>query len=205
MPFTERVIKREKPGPKLKFLWDRDQVGLGARITPKGVKSYVLRYRINGRERVATLGRVSNISLKDVRIRAAKMLTGIEDGIDPLEPQEENTEPTVADGLRRFFDEYVPARIKIGRLKPKTVRDYKNQASKYVEPVLGHLLIKDVNRKDIEKLLKVVIDTVAKEYSEREEERIKKVEELRKGGERSSPKTKSRGKNQLEGHSAIAC
>lgn len=155
---TERVVRDAKPGPKLQILWDKQIRGLGLRITPKGVKAYILSYRINGRERRATLGRSSNISLKDARSKAAETLTGIREGIDPLEPKEENSEPTVKDGLDLFFNQYVPARIKIGRLKPKTVRDYRSQSGKYIEPVLGEIKINDVGQGDIKKILNVVMD-----------------------------------------------
>ena len=155
---TERVVRDAKPGPKLQILWDKQIRGLGLRITPKGVKAYILSYRINGRERRATLGRSSNISLKDARSKAAETLTGIREGIDPLEPKEENSEPTVKDGLDLFFNQYVPARIKIGRLKPKTVRDYRSQSGKYIEPVLGEIKINDVGQGEIKKILNVVMD-----------------------------------------------
>ena len=46
---TERIVRDAKPGPKTHILWDSTVKGLGLRITPKGVKSYILNYRINGR------------------------------------------------------------------------------------------------------------------------------------------------------------
>ena len=47
--FTERIIREAKPSPKTRILWDATVKGLGLRITPKGVKSYILNYRIHGR------------------------------------------------------------------------------------------------------------------------------------------------------------
>ena len=67
--------------------------GLGLRITPKGVKSYILNYRINGRERRATLARTSEISLKIARERAGEQLVRIRAGeTDPLERKREARE-----------------------------------------------------------------------------------------------------------------
>ena len=36
---------------KLQFVWDAKMVGLGVRLTPAGHKAYVVRYRVNGRQR----------------------------------------------------------------------------------------------------------------------------------------------------------
>ena len=124
---TERIIRDAKPGPKIRILWDSTVKGLGLRITPKGVKSYILNYRINGRERRATLARASEISLKIARERAGDQLVRIRAGEDdPLKRKREAKEaPTVADGLRRFFDEFVPARQKLGRLSARTRTEYR--------------------------------------------------------------------------------
>ena len=73
---------------------------------------------------------------------------------DPLKKrQEARKAPTVADGLRRFFDEFTSARIKMGRLSPRTVKDYRWQSQRYVEPALGKLKIADVKRGDIERMV----------------------------------------------------
>ena len=151
---TERIVRDAKPGPKIRILWDSTVKGLGLRITPKGVKSYILNYRINGRERRATLARASEISLKIARERAGDQLVRIRAGEDdPLERKQEAKEaPTVADGLRRFFDEFVPARQKLGRLSARTRTEYRWMARRYIEPSLGKLKIADVKRGDIERM-----------------------------------------------------
>ena len=126
---TERRIRDAKPAPKLTFLWDGEVKGLGVRITPAGAKSFVLRYRTAGRERLATLARVSEISLKDARERAGVELVAIRAGeTDPLERRREAVEaPAVADGVARFFEEYAPRRMADGRLSERTLRDYRQQ------------------------------------------------------------------------------
>ena len=151
---TERIVRDAKPGPKIRILWDSTVKGLGLRITPKGVKSYILNYRINGRERRATLARASEISLKIARERAGDQLVRIRAGEDdPLKRKREAKEaPTVADGLRRFFDEFVPARQKLGRLSARTRTEYRWMARRYIEPSLGKLKIADVKRGDIERM-----------------------------------------------------
>ena len=129
--------------------------GLGLRITPKGVKSYILNYRINGRERRATIARASETSLKIARERAGEQLAGMRAGeADPLESKREAREaPTVADGLRRFFDEFVPARQKLGRLSARTRTEYRWMARRYIKPSLGKLKIGEVTREEVERMM----------------------------------------------------
>ena len=152
---TERIIRDAKPGPRTRILWDSTVTGLGLRVTPKGVKSYILNYRVNGRERRATLARVSEISLKIVREMAGKQLVRIRSGeADPLERKREAKEaPTVGDGLRRFFDEFVPERVEIGRLSPRTVQDYRWQAGRYLDPKLGRRKVAEVTRQHVERMV----------------------------------------------------
>ena len=150
---TERRIRDAKPGPKLQILWDKQIRGLGLRITPKGVKSYILLYRINGRERRATLAREAQISLKDVRVLAAEKLNGVREGNDPLErKKEELAAPTVKDGIERFFNEFAPQKLKGGEYAPKTIAEYRKQSNRYIEPSLGRLKISDVKRSDVVKM-----------------------------------------------------
>ena len=153
---TERIIRDAKPEPKTRILWDGQVKGLGLRVTPKGAKAYILSYRTGGRKRLATLARASEISLKTARERAGADLVRIRDGeADPLERRREAREaPTVADGLARFFDEYVPDRIAAGRMTERTVREYRNQADQFLRPALGTRRVADVTRFDVEGMAK---------------------------------------------------
>ncbi len=67
MALTEKRIRDMRPGPKTFIQWDEEIKGLGVRITPKGVKAYVLNYRVDGRERRMTLGKVAEMSLFKAR------------------------------------------------------------------------------------------------------------------------------------------
>ena len=156
---TEKTVREAKAREKTYVLWDNQIKGLGLRITANnGVKSYVLNYRVNGRERRMTLGRASSISLKDARSKAAQHLEGIQmDGTDPLEVRQAAREaPTVADGLHQFFNDYAPQKIRIGRMKESTKTEYRRQASANVEPSLGRLHINTVRKEDIERMVKML-------------------------------------------------
>ena len=149
---TEKRIRDAKPRPNTRIMWDAEVRGLGVRITPAGVKSYVLNYRVDGRMRRATLARAADISLAAARERAGRELTAIRNGeADPLRRRQAALKaPTVNEGLDRFFGGFVQRRMADGLMAPRTVRDYRNQADRTVRPALGAMKIASVTRHDIE-------------------------------------------------------
>ena len=153
---TERRIRDARAESKTRFLWDVQVKNLGVRITPKGVKSYVVFYRSAGQKHLATLARVAELSLREARERAGRQLAAIRAGeAHPLERRRRGREaPTVADGLDRFFDEYVPTRLAIGRMAPRTVQIYRSQAKLYIRPALGKRRVADVRRRDVERAVR---------------------------------------------------
>ena len=150
---TEYRIRDAKPGAKTRICWDHKVKGLGVRITPAGAKSYILNYRIDGREHRATLARPTEISLREARERAGSELAEIrKGGRGPLQRRREAREaPTVNDGLDRFFNEYVPQRMADRRMGKRTRDDYIRQADRTVRPKLGKLKIAHVTRQNVER------------------------------------------------------
>ena len=155
MALTERVIRDAKPGSTTRILWDCDVKGFGARITPAGSKAFILNYRVDGRERRATLARCSEISLREARERAGRELAAIRNGeADPLERRRKSREaPTVADGVQRFLGEVVPERIALGRMATRTAADYAQQCKRVILPTLGRVRVADVQRTDVERMV----------------------------------------------------
>ena len=152
---TARTIRDAKPESRARILWDGTVKGLGVKVFPSGQKTFVLSYRTGGRKRLATLARCTELSLKAARERAGAELVRIRDGeTDPLERRREARDaPTVAEGLDRFFDETVPERLSIGKLKPKTVQEYRLQA-KTIRAAIGKRRVGEVARRDIERMVK---------------------------------------------------
>ena len=158
---TERIIRDAKPGLKPTIIWDRQVKGLGCKVAVSGTKTYILNYYVAGRERRVTLARCSEISLREARERAGRELAAIRAGeTDPLERRREAKQaPTVNDGLDRFFDEFIPARIATGHMTETTARKYRNQAGNYLRPALGKRRVADVTRLDVENMVKPLART----------------------------------------------
>ena len=75
--------------------------GFGVKIQPGGTMSFIVDYRVSGRQRRATLARVGELSLKDARERAGAELAAIRAGeTDPLSRRAEAmAAPTVAEAV----------------------------------------------------------------------------------------------------------
>jgi hypothetical protein len=76
---AKRVEHLRKPGRHA------DGDGLYLQVTKTGVRSWVLRYERNGRERMLGLGPARTFSLKEARERARRARQLLADGVDPIE------------------------------------------------------------------------------------------------------------------------
>lgn len=76
-----------KPFGKDIFVWDTELKGFGVRTTPKGVKAFVLQYRMKGKPaRRMTIGGFGNPwTVETARKEAERRLIKIRQGIDPVE------------------------------------------------------------------------------------------------------------------------
>lgn len=68
---TDRHIRNAKPRATPYRLFDGD--GLALWVSPTGAKSWQLRYRLDGKEQTATLGKINRLTLADARERADEM------------------------------------------------------------------------------------------------------------------------------------
>lgn len=74
LTLSDRRIFTASPGPKPYRLFDRRGLGLALLISPTGVKSWQLRYRLNNKPQTATLGKYPRMGLAEAReaARAAR-------------------------------------------------------------------------------------------------------------------------------------
>jgi integrase len=121
---TERLVEAlsyDRAGAKRLFVWDARIVGLGVRITPHGHKAYVVRYRVNGRQRLATIGDVRLHALDAARKAARAILVKADSGVDA---QSERERIAGAGTLQDAWDRYLAERI--SRRATSTAANYQD-------------------------------------------------------------------------------
>lgn len=152
---TAKIVRDAHPAERTYTLRDTEAKGLGLRVTTAGGKAFVLDYRAGGRQRVMTLAQAGDVALAEARALANRERANIRlTGNDPLDRRQDARDaPTVAEGLDDFFAKAAPARIAKGRMSPRTAREYRLQADKYLRPALGRRQVASVTRRDIEKMV----------------------------------------------------
>ncbi|RIV75603.1 tyrosine-type recombinase/integrase [Pelagerythrobacter aerophilus] len=111
-----RITKREVDAAGARasgdiYYWDDKLSGFGLRVTPRGVKSYVVQYRLKGRPaRRMTLGIHGSPWTPDkARARAEQILIEVKSGIDPVAMAKKKAQDARTLGFeayaKRFSDE----------------------------------------------------------------------------------------------------
>lgn len=116
--------------------------GLCIQVTPKGVKSFVLRYRFEGAQRTFTLGRFPSLKVEAARKLAEAALGRIRAGEDPSGTRrQQRAIPTVAELADQFQREYCPL-----HLRAKTQLGYKEMIKGAILPELGTLKVNSLTQ-----------------------------------------------------------
>src|ERR1035437_1703048 len=84
---VEKSIKKmDAPSHQNRIEWDSEIPGFGVRVTAAGAMSFILDYRIAGRQRRYTIGRHPELTVAAARAEAGKLRARIRDGHDPMGP-----------------------------------------------------------------------------------------------------------------------
>lgn len=138
-----------------------DGDGLTFTLSAKGAASWVLRFRLAGRQREKTIGRYPDISLAKARELAAADRAKVQTGIDVArEKQAEKRSSASAWTVRQLAADY-EEKILSG-LALATVASRHQKLRDYVLPAIGSLPAREVAGADIVALLEKVADHSAK-------------------------------------------
>lgn len=152
---TDRTIRAiPVPAAGAVITYDADLPGFGIRITAKGVRSFVLNYIVNGRERRMTIGRFPTWSATAAREEAKELRRKIDAKIDPLEEQAAQaraadafrTAPTMQDLFDRYAVEHLP------RKAARSAADDRSIWQQLILPRLGSAKVDAVHPSDIDAL-----------------------------------------------------
>jgi integrase len=121
--------------------WDELLPGFGVRVNPTG-KVWVVQYRVGGKSRRETIGRVDTISLDVARETAKKTLAKVQLGSDP------HAEKAQAKARAKITFEAVAERYlkhAQDRLKPRSFEEVERHLKKHWQPLQG-LPISEIRR-----------------------------------------------------------
>ncbi len=141
------VRKALPPKQRQLFLWDSDVKGFGLRITKAGAKSFILDYRVDGRQRRITLGGYPDWTVQAARAAAKTMKREVDQGQDPMGDRHALRDaPTMQDLWERYQLEKLPKKATRSQL------DETSMWRKIILPRLGKLRVADVKFTDLDEL-----------------------------------------------------
>ncbi len=150
--FTTRWVQGLKPPQKGQVdYFDTKPGGLILRVSPKGVKTWCMFYRYNGRLRRLTIGKYPILSLADARPLATRARREVALGQDPAtQKQSDRHAMTVGE----LADEYLELYAKIHK------RSWRNDArilNAEILPQWGLTKAADISRRDVIALLDKIV------------------------------------------------
>jgi len=163
---TKRTVEAIATPPKgaVAELWDSELRGFHVRVSATGRRTFRLFYRFGGRQRVVTIGELSEVlTAEQARSRAKALLAEIISGRDP--PAEaEKAAVAAAEERRRAVtvDQLIDIYLEQGPLldPAKRARSWKHDATSlnaHVRPALGRLPAANVRRGDVEAMVAAII------------------------------------------------
>ena len=145
MRISQQSIKSLAPQPKAYSVWCSDLKGFGVRVNPSGAITFIAKYRIGDKQQMMTIGRADKLQAEAARKRAKELMGLAAIGVDQKSQMKaERREASVADLADRFLKSYCAYHI-----KPSTRHDYKQAIDRFILPRLGHMKVRNLDRKII--------------------------------------------------------
>src|ERR1700730_17134 len=170
---TELLVANVKPpATGRRMLWDALLPGFGLRITDKGSKSWVVMYRLGGREAARerlTLGKYPALSLARAREQARAAFDDVAKGRVPALAAKKGAPPeTFAAVADAFVERHAKQRNRSWSETERIIR-------RYVAREWGPRPIADITRQDVIRLLDAMVDRGAPVMAKQTHATIRKL------------------------------
>jgi integrase len=137
-----------------------DGGGLYFRVSGFDTRSWAFRYTRGGKAREMGLGPYPDVSLKEARERASEARGLLRDGIDPIEQRQATKSAMLAARESALtFDQCAAAYIAAkehGWKNAKHGEQWRNTLATYANPVIGSMLVRDVEQTHILQILEPI-------------------------------------------------
>ncbi len=142
---TKRVVDSLKPG---NVTWDSELRGFGIRCQRRD-KTYVLKYRFQGRQRWLSIGRHGSPWTPDkARNEALRLLGMVADGLDPAVTRDETkADLTVTELCSLYVAEGCTTK------KESTIDRDRGRIERHIKPLLGKKRCRSITRTDVERMM----------------------------------------------------
>ena len=154
MTLNDRQIKNAKPQEKPYKLADGG--GLYLYVTPKGIKSFRLKFRFDGKEQVLTIGKYPHISLSEARAMAETAKTQIAQGINPA-AQKQAEKQQAQEAALNTFAAVAKEWHRVHQCSPNHAARIWRYMETDVLPHIGSLQLDEIRVSDIQALLERVM------------------------------------------------
>ena len=154
--------------PKAKVYYLNDGGGLRLRIRPDGSKTWIKRYRLNGKEKAVGLGSYPPVTLKIARVKANVVVSQLIEGKNPvLEKKVRSQQRSIEDN--QTFGSVAREWIKHNKPDWSANHTERNEGiiRRYLLPDLGRLPIQSIEESYLFSVLKPVYDKGLKESARR--------------------------------------
>ncbi len=156
MRLTDAKIRAMKPSKERKILWEDGGTGMGIRIFPSGVKSFIFMYRFDGKARMMTIGKYPQVGLASARSKAVhakeKLLKGIDPGQELIKEKKADRDAfTVKDLVEEYLEKWAKPRKRSWKEDQRIL--HKDIVSRW-----GRRKAKNIQRRDIVILLDELVD-----------------------------------------------
>ncbi|TYR34888.1 tyrosine-type recombinase/integrase [Mesorhizobium microcysteis] len=132
-------------------LWDAGTIGFGV-VANAHSKTFKLKYRYKGRQRMLTIGRYGPLTVDAARKQAITYLAELNANVDPA-TKKVNLAFTVAD----LCNEYMQKHAKVTKKASSAAQDASN-IKNHLKPLLGKMAVADVTSKEIDEF-KIKVET----------------------------------------------
>lgn len=154
MTLNDRQIKNAKPQEKPYKLADGG--GLYLYVTPKGTKSFRLKFRFDGKEQVLTIGKYPHISLSEARAMAETAKTQIAQGINPA-AQKQAEKQQAQEAALNTFAAVAKEWHRVHQCSPNHAARIWRYMETDVLPHIGSLQLDEIRVSDVQALLERVM------------------------------------------------